>query len=507
MDPKTAVGVPQFLQMTGVAVFIFAAYAIWPVIQRKWYLAKFPSMNEYGTGEKYRQTYLSSAREIYEKGYTKFKNSCYALMNEQGIPTVVIPASLLPELRKLPEDVLSRREAISQLMEIDHTRMDPGSPTPTNSVKADLTPALARLNPTICNEVDDGLTELMPPCKDWTEVKIFDTLTLLIAKVSGRVFVGPEVCQDPEYIDTAANYTLEFMNAVHSVKALRPWLKPYLGPRTLEVKKLRQREKLAEKILRPLIEDRIQRKANDPSWKEPDDLVQWMLNRRNEQESVKDLVQYQLTMIFAAIHTTTATATSILYTLAVTPQYIEPLREEIRSVLPADGAITFRALQQMEKLDSYIKEVMRVSPAFLTSFVRYAKQGFTLSTGAYIPAGVYIEAPAFSIYNDAQFYASPENFDGFRSYRIRRGSGKAQDIARNQSVTSNETNLNFGYGRHACPGRFFAVNEIKMVMARVLLQYDVKMPGGKMDMYSPVEWGTHSNPDASKTLLLRKVEV
>lgn len=31
-----------------------------------------------------------------------------------GIPTVVIPASLLPELRKLPDDVLSRAETVVQ---------------------------------------------------------------------------------------------------------------------------------------------------------------------------------------------------------------------------------------------------------------------------------------------------------------------------------------------------------------------------------------------------------
>lgn len=82
------------------------------------------------------------------------------------------------------------------------------------------------------------------------------------------------MCQDPKYIDTAAGYTLEFMNAVHSVKTLRLWLKPYLEPRTPEVKNLRQREKLAKKILRPLIEERIHRKANNSSWQEPDDLVQ-----------------------------------------------------------------------------------------------------------------------------------------------------------------------------------------------------------------------------------------
>ena len=41
-------------------------------------------------------------------------------------------------------------------------------------------------------------------------------------------------------------------------------------------------------------------------------------------DALKKLVQYQLSMIFAAIHTTTATSTGILYTLAVTPESIEP---------------------------------------------------------------------------------------------------------------------------------------------------------------------------------------
>ncbi|KAF5851676.1 hypothetical protein GGP41_000454 [Bipolaris sorokiniana] len=119
----------------------------------------------------------------------------------------------------------------------------------------------------------------------------------------------------------------------------------------------------------------------------------------------------------------------------------------------------------MEKLDSYMKEVMRVSPSFLTSFVRYVEKGFALSTGHHIPAGVMIEASAASIYKDNEFYQSPESFDGFRS--LSRPTKRA---------------LNFGYGRHACPGRFFAANEIKMVLARMLLQYDVKMPDGKTDM-------------------------
>lgn len=34
--------------------------------------------------------------------------------------------------------------------------------------------------------------------------------------------------------------------------------------------------------------------------------------------------------------------------------------------------------------------------------------------------------------------------------------------------------LSFGHGRHACPGRFFASNEVKMLMAYVIMNYDVE---------------------------------
>ncbi|PBK94105.1 hypothetical protein ARMGADRAFT_1062838 [Armillaria gallica] len=32
----------------------------------------------------------------------------------------------------------------------------------------------------------------------------------------------------------------------------------------------------------------------------------------------------------------------------------------------------------------------------------------------------------------------------------------------------------FGHGKSACPGRFFAVNELKALMCYILMNYDVK---------------------------------
>lgn len=114
-----------------------------------------------------------------------------------------------------------------------------------------------------------------------------------------------------------------------------------------------------------------------------------------------------------------------------------------------------------------------------------------------------IEVPAAAVYQDDSFYPSSSTFDGFRAYKAR-STGKAADIARNQFVTSNEENLTFGYGRHACPGRFFAANEIKMIIARLVLDYDIKMPNGQTERYPQIEIGKVSMPDPTKTLAFKR---
>ncbi len=45
-----------------------------------------------------------------------------------------------------------------------------------------------------------------------------------------------------------------------------------------------------------------------------------------------------------------------------------------------------------------------------------------------------------------------------------------------QFVSVTKENMSFGFGRHACPGRFFAANEIKLILSRIRLHYDMKLP-------------------------------
>jgi cytochrome P450 len=103
-------------------------------------------------------------------------------------------------------------------------------------------------------------------------------------------------------------------------------------------------------------------------------------------------------------------------------------------------------------------------------------------------------------------YPSAPTFDGFRSSKLREG-GSATDHARNQFVTTNETNLAFGYSRHACPGRFFATNEIKLVLTRLILEYDIKMPEGRTERWEQVEIGRTLMANPGKTVMLKRMQV
>ncbi|KAM0310232.1 hypothetical protein ACHAPQ_012508 [Fusarium lateritium] len=42
-------------------------------------------------------------------------------------------------------------------------------------------------------------------------------------------------------------------------------------------------------------------------------------------------------------------------------------------------------------------------------------------------------------------------------------------------VTTSDAHLAFGHGRHACPGRFFVAHELKLIIASLLLDYDIKL--------------------------------
>jgi cytochrome P450 len=178
---------------------------------------------------------------------------------------------------------------------------------------------------------------------------------------------------------------------------------------------------------------------------------------------------------------------SRLYNLAAMPQYARDLREEAREAFAfGDGAFTTAAIQKLVKLDSFIKETMRFNPIAIDAFQRKALQPFSLPDGTLIPAGTRIAIAWAAISRDPEYFENPDRFDGYRFVNASNAAdGKGSGT--NQFVAISREYLVFGFGRHACPGRFFATTLIKITIATLLLRYDLRNGDGSKERYPDIQ--------------------
>jgi len=151
-----------------------------------------------------------------------------------------------------------------------------------------------------------------------------------------------------------------------------------------------------------------------------------------------------------------------------------------------------------------------------------ARNGITLSTGHFLPHRTVIgwghpffpgsTSPSTSSNHPLLAPSQPplEEFHPFRFAELRTQPGQENG---NQFVTSDPNNINFGYGRNVCPGRFFASNEIKVILIEVLRRYDIGLGpngegaasgGGLYTRPEIQEFGPNFMPDTKAAVWMRE---
>ena len=204
-----------------------------------------------------------------------------------------------------------------------------------------------------------------------------------------------------------------------------------------------------------------------------DTLLTWMIEcAEGPDRDPEHLAHLEIVISLAAIHTSQMNAVHVLYDLAARPKYIEMLREEIRTVAATPGGWNKTSYTKLRKMDSFMKESQRFNPPSVLSFHRVMTQSYTMQDGTYLPKGAHISMPVQAILHDPAVIEDPEVFDGLRYYRRRHAPGEAH---LHQFATTERTQLNFGHGKAACPGRFFASLEIKTILVRFIMTYDFKL--------------------------------
>lgn len=366
-----------------------------------------------------------------------------------------------------------------------------------------LTPSLGTLIPSLKDELEYAMKMDVPKAEDWTPIRINEQTVKIVARISARIFVGPELCRNPEWLYLSIHFTKN-LGWTRNILRLFPILVRPVAARLMpSYWRIYKNLGAAQRLLGPIIAKRKSNAKNDPDYQKPDDFLQWMMDdARPDEAHPNDIAHRQLLVSLAAIHTTSMSVSHFIYDLCAYPQYLEPLREEIIKTLREDGDFKKTTLNKLRKLDSFLKESQRLNPPLVctcfllpitmtrrtklntnsycvVSFQRVVQKTFTLENGTKLPAGTHLAMPSDAISHDPDCLpggGDPEVFDPFRYARLREGE---ENTNRYQFATTDETSLHFGHGIFACPGRFFASNEIKLILTHLLMSYDFKFEDGQ----------------------------
>ncbi|KAI6159221.1 cytochrome P450 [Pisolithus thermaeus] len=443
--------------------------------------------------------FLTDSLEIVQDGYEKHKNGIFKVADLTHRWTVVLNRSHLDDIGRALDTELSFGEAANENIQVQYT-MSPAilQDLYHNSIlRSQLTRNLGAVYADVRNELVVAFEETLDlKADEWQSVTAIDMIKNVVCRISNRTFVGLPLCRDLEWVNLNTQLTV----AVVKEGVLLMWLPKFIRPLASKwITRRTERTSRAARQLETIIKDRQRHmKEYGKEWSDkPNDLLQWCMDEGRE-NTVDQLARFPTG---ASAQTTSNGFAQALYILATDPQYAEMLREEVERVVKEHGW-TKEALTYMRKIDSFLKEVQRFEGPAVLGVPRKALQDVKLSDGTVIPKGTFVSLPTHAIHHDQGIYEHPDAFDPLRFVRLE--DTRQGPEPRFQLVAVSRDSLTFGFGKSACPGRFFAAVIMKSMLAHVVVEYDVKLDGDRSPRQKRMIFGAHLGPHPAIRIAFRK---
>ena len=247
------------------------------------------------------------------------------------------------------------------MFEGKYTTMGSRSTLHPRVVKAQLNQHLLDVMPAVQEEIRDAFAATFPPCDDWTEINVVHVLTQIVARVSSRMFGGTVLSRNQEWVDASIAFAIDGFIGAQTIKQYPHILRPVAKHFIPAIRNIKKHYAAAEKAAIPLLEQR------ERDGEKALDLLSWMSDHaKGSEQDKKFIAGILLKVSFAAIHTSAAAPSQLIFDLCARPEYIAPLREEIASVMGKDEQVQKSAFVKLTKLDSIMKESQRFNPLLLS---------------------------------------------------------------------------------------------------------------------------------------------
>ncbi|KKO98194.1 cycloheximide-inducible-1 [Trichoderma harzianum] len=331
--------------------------------------------------------------------------------------------------------------------------------------------------------LETGLRDVQPD--SFAHVRIFPFMKTLITRVNCFIFFGEELSQNTEFTSAA----LEFPQAVVFTAELLRITPEFMRPLIASI--ATNRHKAAKTLYRylvPIVEERLAVRGLQSKEMTPTDCMQWLIDtspRKNPWTSAR-MVGEIMAVWFGSVHQLAMTSTYAIQDLCLHPEDVE----------------------RLPLLDSFIKESVRSSNSDAITCRRKALVSYTFQDGSSIKKGDWACIPQRAMMQNGTRYRDPQTFDGFRF-----AHDNAQHQQHEQSTElpgqkeSKFTDATpewpiWGLGNAACPGRFYASLVTKLILIRILEDWECKI----LEPEAPrsMTWRSSIVPRSSTIIMFRK---
>ncbi|MDE5100914.1 MAG: cytochrome P450 [Trichodesmium sp. St16_bin4-tuft] len=216
-----------------------------------------------------------------------------------------------------------------------------------------------------------------------------------------------------------------------------------------------------------------------------DDILSLLLEARDEagnamsDEEIKDEL---LTMLFAGHETTASALAWALYWIDMIPSVGEKLMAELATIPSNSDQV---AITKLPYLSAICQETLRIYPIAMNAFPRVVQKPIEIM-GYQLEPGMVAIVPIYLTHHREDIYPEPKKF-------------KPERFLERQF--SPYEYLPFGGGSRRCIGSAFALFEMKLVLATILSQWELKLlPNQRI---SPVRRGLTMAPPANMRMVVK----
>lgn len=188
------------------------------------------------------------------------------------------------------------------------------------------------------------------------------------------------------------------------------------------------------------------------------------------QMSLSEVEINSMLIVVAGSESVTTVLTGITNYLLRDPTQLQALVHEIRTNFQTNEDITGVSLSRLPYLNAVLHEGLRLCPSIPDGMRREVPKGGAIVAGHFLPQGTVVSIPQWASYQATTNFQSPTLFSPERWLE---GSGDSKYRKDRKDVFQP-----FSLGPHNCPGRSLAYLEMRLILAKMIWNFDLAVPKG-----------------------------